>query len=425
ADLHAAEIIHRDIKPSNVLVDQKTGTIKLTDFGLARTLVDDLSLTGTGDLIGTPRYMSPEQAQVAHELIGKPADIYGIGATLYFLLTGRPPFPAGTTATILDLVRYQLPEAPRQQQPAIPLELETICLKCLSKSPGDRFQTARELAESLSRFLKEDPTPGSQPPAPVPQVASRSRIPRWALATVAMALVAGTLVMVMSLVSTSYWNPTPRERDPLAPINLSHQKPKETFPFISETDRWLVVTNGVLVDTRTAHMLTYGSTQIARYRLQVNVSKNGFGGESGLFFGLRDAGSVDGYPARKGLMVYVSLDATQTELQVLRQEFVLKEFKLKMTGMDTAKRRHTSIPTVLPKRATLEITIERDTLTDIRWNGQVLSELIDERQPARADGDDRPTYVGDFGVYNKEGTTTFSDMSVTPLRVENMPDEHN
>ncbi|MCX7422064.1 MAG: protein kinase [Planctomycetia bacterium] len=132
-------------------------TPKISDFGLARQLDGDSDLTATGQVIGTPSYMAPEQAGQERCAMSPATDIYSLGAILYEALTGRPPFQAATILQTLEQVRDQEPVAPRQLQPTLPVDLETICLKCLDKSPTRRYPTALALAEDLTRFLNHEP----------------------------------------------------------------------------------------------------------------------------------------------------------------------------------------------------------------------------------------------------------------------------
>jgi WD40 repeat protein len=172
---HDAGIIHRDLKPANVLlaagetdrsgsspsahgtVNGSIGAVaKITDFGLAKRLGTDSGQTRTGAILGTPSYMAPEQA-AGQKDVGPPADIYALGAILYECLTGRPPFRAATPLdTVLQVVTDD-PAPPRQLNPLLPRDLETICLKCLEKLPGRRYASAAELADDLGRFLADEP----------------------------------------------------------------------------------------------------------------------------------------------------------------------------------------------------------------------------------------------------------------------------
>jgi serine/threonine-protein kinase len=152
---HRRSIIHRDLKPSNVLLTQE-GVPKITDFGLAKRLETDSGQTRTGSIMGTPTYMAPEQAWGRNTEVGPRSDIYSIGAILYTLLTGRPPFQGTSPLETLEQVRTQEPVSPSRLQPKLHRDLETICLKCLQKEPPKRYETAEALADDLRRFLNGD-----------------------------------------------------------------------------------------------------------------------------------------------------------------------------------------------------------------------------------------------------------------------------
>ncbi|HTK74136.1 MAG TPA: serine/threonine-protein kinase, partial [Gemmataceae bacterium] len=158
---HQMGVIHRDIKPANLLVDDRRH-LWVTDFGLARCN-DDRGLTRTGDLVGTLRYMSPEQIDGRPELVDERTDVYALGATLYELLTLEPLFMARDRQSLLSRVLRDEPRPPRRLNPAVPAELETVVLKALAKAPDERYRTAQELADDLRRFLDDRPIAARRP----------------------------------------------------------------------------------------------------------------------------------------------------------------------------------------------------------------------------------------------------------------------
>ncbi|MEO7598237.1 MAG: protein kinase [Opitutus sp.] len=153
---HSRGVLHRDIKPGNVLLDTQ-GRPHITDFGLAKLMVTDSALTQTRELLGTPSFVSPEMAQGNAALVSPATDVYGLGAVLYQLLTGAPPFAGGTTLETIRQVVEQEPRRPRLWRPKLDRDLELICLKCLEKDPTRRYPTAAALAHDLERWLHHEP----------------------------------------------------------------------------------------------------------------------------------------------------------------------------------------------------------------------------------------------------------------------------
>ena len=149
---HEHGILHRDIKPGNILLD-KNGEPHLTDFGLARLIEQESTITNSLDVLGTPSYMAPEQAAGHAKDLTPAADVYSLGAILYHMLTGEPPFAGGTTYETIRMVLESEPRNPRLRNPKIDVDLATICLKCLEKEPPRRYLSALALAEDLERWL--------------------------------------------------------------------------------------------------------------------------------------------------------------------------------------------------------------------------------------------------------------------------------
>ncbi len=201
AAAHAKGVIHRDLKPANVLLDAD-GEPKVTDFGLAK-LLDAESGTRTGNVMGSPSWMAPEQAAGDARKVGPTADVYALGAILYECLTGRPPFRGATALETIDQIRRLEPVPPRQLNPRVPRDLETICLKCLEKEPDRRYSGAEALADDLARFL-------SGMPVSVRAVGAFERTVRWAsrkptlAAAYGLTAVVGVLAIV-AIVVGSLW----------------------------------------------------------------------------------------------------------------------------------------------------------------------------------------------------------------------------
>ncbi len=215
---HDHGVIHRDLKPSNILVDA-AGEPRIVDFGMAKDIFDDTLLTKTGQVMGTPAFMSPEQASGRVDLVGPTSDIYSIGAIIYQILTGRPPFKGNSAFEIVRQVREVFPAKPRSFDKRISRELELICLKCLEKDPQQRYVDAHDLRDDLNRYLKGEAVRASRK-NPIQRVGGQLRyfldekhFQGWGLAFICFGIgifvahLVTSLLFVVNVKPTHYWFP--------------------------------------------------------------------------------------------------------------------------------------------------------------------------------------------------------------------------
>jgi serine/threonine protein kinase/tetratricopeptide (TPR) repeat protein len=224
---HEHGILHRDIKPGNILLDQK-GEPHLTDFGLARLVETESTVTRTLEVLGTPSYMAPEQAVGNNDAVCSATDVYGLGAVFYQLLTGHPPFAGGTTYETIKLLLETEPRQLRLWNPKIDRELSTICLKCLEKDPQRRYSSALALAEDLERWLKHEPIQARRT-----GVFTRGR--KWIRRNPPTAVMAASLLTLGAAVGVIVWKSEFASRPPTTGIavlpfeNLSDEKEHAFF----------------------------------------------------------------------------------------------------------------------------------------------------------------------------------------------------
>jgi len=190
---HQQNVLHRDLKPSNIIVDS-TGVPHVTDFGLAKQIAGGGDLTLAGQVLGTPNYMSPEQADPKRGPVAEASDIFSLGAILYHLLTGRPPFLADSLTQTLRQVIENDPVSPRLLNPGIPRDLATICLQCLEKDPNRRCRSAQVLADELQRFLNGEPI-HARPVSPA------TKLYRWCRRTPRLAFAIGCAAVLLTIIA--------------------------------------------------------------------------------------------------------------------------------------------------------------------------------------------------------------------------------
>ncbi|MBT4694067.1 MAG: serine/threonine protein kinase [Planctomycetaceae bacterium] len=233
---HDNGILHRDIKPANVLVNKKDIPL-VTDFGLAKQVHEKSGMTMEGSVLGTPSYMPPEQARGNLDEVDTRSDIYAIGATLYQLLTGNPPFAAASVYETIRQVLNKEPTNPQDRNPDIPQDLSTICMKCLQKSPDKRYQSALELQEELQRFLQGMPILARP-------IGNAERLTRWCLrnrliASSSAAAILGVLAMLITMTVAYFVT-----NDALLDARKSFERSKQTVD-----DFFVVVTQNELLQT--------------------------------------------------------------------------------------------------------------------------------------------------------------------------------
>src|SRR5437879_4263719 len=269
---HEHGILHRDIKPGNILQDAK-GEPHLTDFGLARLVESESTVTRTMEVMGTPSYMAPEQAVGNNAAISSATDVYGLGAVFYQLLTGHPPFAGGTTYETIKLVLDTEPRQPRLWNPKVDRDLSTICLKCLEKDPRRRYSSALTLAEYLERWLRHEPIRARHT-----GVFTRGK--KWVRRNPTSALLFALSLAFAATVGVMIWKSRP-EPPPAAGVavlpfvNMSAEKENEYLGDGITEDLCTALSQikGLRVPARTSSFMFKGKTEdIRKIGKQLNVS---------------------------------------------------------------------------------------------------------------------------------------------------------
>ena len=303
---HEHGILHRDIKPGNILLDLK-GEPHLTDFGLARLVESESSVTQTLDVLGTPSYMAPEQAMGNNESVSSATDVYGLGAVLYQLLTGQPPFAGGATYETIKLLLDTEPKQLRLLNPKVDRDLNTICLKCLEKDPKRRYSSALALAEDLERWLKHEPIQARHTGA-----FARGR--KWMQRNPTSALLAASLVVLAAAAGWIVWK-SELIREPLTtgiavlPFeNLNDQKENSVFADGVQDD---ILTKLAKI----ADLKVISRTSVMDYRGKRNVRQIGDA--------LRVSHVLEGSARRSGDRIYLNaqLIDTRTDTHVWAEQY--------------------------------------------------------------------------------------------------------
>jgi TolB-like protein/tRNA A-37 threonylcarbamoyl transferase component Bud32 len=303
---HEHGILHRDIKPGNILLDQK-GEPHLTDFGLARLVETESTMTRTLEVLGTPSYMAPEQAVGNNATVSSVTDVYGLGAVLYQLLTEQPPFAGGSTYETIKLLLDTEPKQPRLINPKIDRDLSTICLKCLEKDPMRRYSSALALAEDLERWLKHEPVQARP-------TGLFTRAAKWVRRNPTSALLAASFIALIAAVGWDVWkselvrHPVTTGIAVLPFENLSEQKENASFADGVQDD---ILTKLAKIDD----LKVISRTSVMEYRGKRNLRQVGND--------LRVSHVLEGSVRRSGthLRINAQLIDTRTDTHIWAEQY--------------------------------------------------------------------------------------------------------
>jgi eukaryotic-like serine/threonine-protein kinase len=230
AAAHAQGLVHRDVKPANILLENGVERVKLTDFGLART-ADDASLTQSGVIAGTPQYMAPEQA--AGEAVDHRADLFSLGSVLYAMCTGHPPFRADSAMAVLRRICDERPRPVRSHNPDVPIWLAAVIDKLLAKAPGERYQSAKEVADLLGTYLAHLQQPDTHP-LPQWSAGRAQRLRRWLSAAVLLLALGGITAAALRWIPFSDEFPPVQGMSEDSEAGSSNAKTKSAVPWPDE-----------------------------------------------------------------------------------------------------------------------------------------------------------------------------------------------
>jgi serine/threonine protein kinase len=303
---HEHGILHRDIKPGNILLDRK-GEPHLTDFGLARLIETESTVTRTMEVLGTPSYMAPEQAVGNNDAISSATDVYGLGAVLYQLLTGQPPFAGGTTYETIKLLLDTEPRQPRLLNPKIDRDLSTICLKCIEKDPKRRYFSALAVAEDLERWLKHEPILARHS-----GILARGK--KWVRRNPTSGLLAASLIALAAAAGWIIWKSDFTQHPLTTGIAVL------PFENLSDDEEHVYFADGVQDDILTklgkiADLKVIGRTSVMQYRGKQDVRQIGNA--------LRVSHVLEGTVRRTGAKVHVNaqLVDVRTDARIWAEEY--------------------------------------------------------------------------------------------------------
>jgi hypothetical protein len=407
---HLAGLVHRDVKPANILLD-RAGNAYLTDFGLA--IREDEQFAERSRVSGTLAYMPPEQIRGDNHLLDGRADVYALGAVLYELLTARPPFRADTYDEYLELVQHREPWPPRSIDPAVPVELERICLKCLAKAVKDRYRTAHDLAADLDAWLAEATRATAAFPAPAPATAAPSG---WVKPAVGGALALSLLAGGVALFGGG--RPTPTAPTSATGVARPTEKvPEQSVPTVRAllwprpggANQWAVLPNGneLTVRTDTISLLQLGAGD-AEWSFTATLRQLAAVGRVGMFLGYR-------HDAAAGTAEFELVNLIMGKDQLFAQRSV-ERYRFD----DPARRSRGTVYASVPLGTagtdnTIRLAVRGNVLSDVSVNGKPL--------PALLNGTVRPPATGAFGLYNHVSEVTVSNplFNDTPIPLLTKP----